>query len=160
MRPMRAYNALILLAFSTLSPTATGGERGCDDLRGGPITFGVSWENQIKPILQTQLGGRCSGCHMPGQTPDFTDTNLDAIYKIVGSYAIPGDPLISGIFDKVNCELPYIGVRMPLGSDEPLTLEQQGLIYDWIAQGALGEPKGSIPRTFIFRDGAESRRWY
>jgi hypothetical protein len=131
----------------------------CDDLRGGEISFHVDWQTQVKPILNTMLGGRCTGCHFPGRFPDLTDIDADAIYKIIGSYVIPGDPLRSGLFDKVNCDPPALGERMPLDGS-PLTLEEQALIYDWIAQGAYGEPGTPINRRFIFRDGAESRRWY
>lgn len=154
-----AAKLLVALTACVVCATAHGGTDGCDDLRGGDINFDVDWQNDIKPILNTEFGGRCSGCHFPGRFPDLTDVNFDAIYKIVGSYVIPGAPLESGLFDKVNCEVPFIGARMPLEGD-PLTLEQQALIYDWIAQGALGEPKATIDRVFIFRDGAESRRWY
>lgn len=148
-----------MLLLSALCPSVQAGVGSCDDLRGGDITFGVEWESQIKPILNTQLGGRCTGCHFPGRYPDLSDSGVDAIYKIVGSYVIPGRPLESGLFDKINCDAPLAGERMPLGSTA-LTLEQQALIYDWIAQGAYGEPQAPIPRSFIFRDGVESQRWY
>jgi hypothetical protein len=142
-----------------LAPLANAGTAGCDDLRGGEITPQVDWQTQVKPILNIELGGRCSSCHAPGATPDLSDAGTDAIYKIIGSYVIPGQPRISGLFDKINCETPFAGARMPfLGV--PLTLDQQALIYDWIAQGARGEPGAPIYRSFLFRDGAESRRWY
>ena len=157
MRVLGCFGALSLL----LAPSAFvhAGTDGCDDLRGGPITFDVDWESQIKPLLNNQFGGRCTGCHFPGRFPDLSDDGADAIYKIVGSYVIPGEPLASGLFDKINCEVPLAGARMPL-SGTPLTLDQQALLYDWIAQGAYGEPQAPIARTFIFRDGAESLRWY
>jgi hypothetical protein len=62
----------------------------------------------------------------------------------------------------VNCDVPAEGgLRMPFGQ-ATLTLEQQELIYDWIAQGAPGDVPGEpeIPRDFLFRDGGESLRWY
>ena len=138
---------------------AWAGTSACDDLRGGAISLAVDWQTQVKPILNAAFGGRCSGCHFAGRHPDLSDTGADAIYKIVGSYVIPGRPLESGLFDKVNCAQPYVGGRMPLGGT-PLTLEQQALIYDWIAQGALGDVPGEAPieRDFVFRDGAESLR--
>lgn len=155
---MRSRTATAI-ACIVLLPASGAAIAACDDLHGGTINQNVQWQTQVKPILNTMLGGRCSGCHFPGRFPDLTDIDADAIYKIVGSYALPGDPLGSGLFDKVNCDPPVVGARMPLDG-EPLTLEQQALIYDWIAQGALGEPGAPIARRFIFRDGAESRRWY
>lgn len=144
----------LLLAFSALA-----GNAGCDDLRGEALYLDVDWQTEIKPILNTMLGGRCTGCHFPGTFPDLTDVGGDAIYKIIGSYVIPGEPLSSGLFDKVNCDQPLVGQRMPLAG-APLELMEQALIYDWIAQGALGEPDTPIFRDYLFRDGAESRRWY
>jgi hypothetical protein len=132
----------------------------CDDLRGGLITQDVDWQMEIKPLLNSMLGGRCTGCHFGTRFPDMTDQGADAIYKLVNSYAIPGLPLQSGLFEKINCDLPTVGVRMPQDSI-PLTLDEQALIFDWIAQGARGEdPDQPIPRAFVFRDGMESRRWY
>jgi hypothetical protein len=152
-----ALAAPCLLAL--LTSDADAARAGCDDLRGGEIRFDVDWQTEVKPILNTLYGGRCTGCHFPGRFPDLSDLGADAIYKIVGSYVIPGDPLGSGLFDKVNCDPPLLGERMPLDG-ATLTLEQQALIHDWIAQGARGEPKAPIARRFIFRDGVESRRWY
>ena len=154
---MRSGIAAALLCLFAVPALHAGA--ACDDLRGGEISFHVDWQTQVKPILNTMLGGRCSGCHFPGRFPDLTDIDADAIYKIIGSYVIPGDPLGSGLFDKVNCDPPALGERMPLDGS-PLTLDEQALIYDWIAQGAYGEPGAPINRRFIFRDGAESRRWY
>ena len=52
------------------------------------------------------------------------------------------------------------GLRMPYFQN-PLTLEQQELIYDWIQQGAKGEPEDEAPiaREGIFRDSLESLRF-
>jgi hypothetical protein len=146
--------------FAIGSGGAEAGSSSCDDLRGGDINFQVDWQTQIKPILNNALGGRCTGCHFGSRFPDMTDTGIDAIYKLVNSYALPGRPRQSGLFDKVNCNSPGNGVRMPMDGT-PLTLGQQALIYDWIAQGATGEdPAQPIQRGFIFRDGVESQRWY
>jgi hypothetical protein len=50
-------------------------------------------------------------------------------------------------------------MRMPFGQT-PLGITEQGLIHDWIEQGALGDVDGEapIPREHIFRDGIESLR--
>jgi hypothetical protein len=142
----------------------TLGGTQCTDLRGLPINRDVDWQTQVKPILDDTRGGACSGCHA-GVAPDYldlTDNGIDAIYKLVPGFAVPGRPLASELFDRVNCEDPGSGpYRMPL-MQVPLSVEQQALIYDWIAQGALGDVEGEpeIPRDFLFRDGAESLRWY
>jgi len=135
----------------------------CDDLRGLPINFGVLWLDDIKPIFNELLGGRCTSCHNEGsgQPPNLTDIPVDAIYSIVNanSYVIPNEVASSFLFEKINCRNPSAGNGMPFNAT-PLTIAQQALIYDWIEQGALGEPKDEIFRDGVFRDGAESLRWY
>jgi hypothetical protein len=163
-----AHAALAAVVLSLVAPAhATGGLGGldCTELVGLPKNFNVSWQDQIKPIFNEFFPtGRCTSCHNPGQLDgglDLTDTGIDAIYKIVPAYAVPGDPSQSVLIDKLTCADPgWGGQQMPFGQN-PLTLQQQGLIYDWIAQGALGDIEGeaAIPRDFIFRDGAESLRF-
>jgi hypothetical protein len=154
------------LLFATVSSAQTfppGGD--CDTLGGMPITFAVDWQTQVKPIINEMFEtGRCTSCHNPGQFDgnlDLTDLGIDAIYKLIpAGYIIPGRPFESPLFDKVNCATPgYGGQRMPF-QQNPLSIDQQGLIYDWIAQGALGDVKGEqeIPRDFVFRDGLEGLR--
>ena len=127
---------------------------GCLDLSDAPIHFGVDWQTEIKPILQDY----CVGCHSFGSTPDFSDIGIDAIFKIVNTYAQPGNPAASRLFVKINCSSPDGGQQMPLG-DPPLSMLEQSLVFDWIEQGALGEsPPGAIARNFIMRDSFESLR--
>ncbi|MCK7594610.1 hypothetical protein [Pseudomarimonas salicorniae] len=144
--------ALGLTALPALSQV--GSE--CDDLRGEPIAFAVDWQTEVKPILVS----RCINCHGPGQRPDVSDQNVDAIYKLIDTYVRPGQPLQSRLFDKINCNLPGDGrSRMPLAG-QPLPAFEQGLIFDWIKQGARGEPGPPIDREGLFSDGLESRRFY
>ena len=166
-RPLRraALTVAILCGVAVPNANAALGGADCDDLSGAPINFDVDWQSQIKPILNELFPtGRCTSCHNAGQLDgglDLTDEGIDAIYKLVpAGYAVPGKPFDSVLFDKINCSDPgWGGNRMPFGQN-PLTLEQQGLIYDWIAQGALGDVDGEapIPRDFIFHDGVESLR--
>lgn len=166
MRAARAALLLAALGTPAAAQNALGGS-GCEDLRGRPIHFAVDWQTQVKPIINEMFeSGRCTSCHNPGQFDgdlDLTDIGIDAIYKLVPpGYAVPGQPQASPLFDKVNCDTPgFGGFRMPFFQN-PLTLQQQELIFDWIAQGAQGDVPGEppIPRDFIFRDGAESLRWY
>ena len=162
----RLATLALLIASTSTSPSALAldGSSGCTNLRGLPINFGVDWQADIKPIINEMfVTGRCTSCHNPGQFDgnlDLTDAGIDAIYKVVNVLAVPGDPSQSIIFDKINCNQPgHGGARMPFGQT-PLGLTEQGLIFDWIEQGAQGEIDGEpeIPREFLFRDGIESTR--
>ena len=156
--------AAVALLIAAAPAAALEGSSDCTDLRGLPINFGVEWQADIKPIFNELFPtGRCTSCHNAGQFDgnlDLTDNGIDAIYKLVPSYAVPGEPDQSILFDKINCFMPgHGGQRMPFGQ-APLTVAQQGLIFDWIEQGALGDVEGEapIPRDFLFRDGLESLR--
>jgi hypothetical protein len=140
-----------------LGPVAAVAQQGrsCDGLRGQPIQFAVDWQTEVKPLLVS----RCIGCHSLGSRPDFSDLEFDALYKLIDSYVRPGRPLQSRLFDKINCDQPVSGSRMPLAGDR-LSADEQGRVYDWIEQGALGEPGPAIERDFLFRDGIESQRIY
>lgn len=156
---MPRLSATLALALVACSGSAVA----CDDLRGTPIVFAVDWQRDIKPIINEQFEtGRCTSCHNSGQLDgglDLTDDGIDAIYKLVPTYVEPGAPERSLLFHKINCDQPPFGARMPFEQDA-LTLDQQGLIHDWIRQGALGEPDNEppIPRVFVFRDGVEALR--
>ena len=163
---------LLALAFGSVLPVAASETAlmatGCDNLSGTPIRPAVSWQNDVKPIFNELVSptGRCTSCHNDGESPagglDLTDTNIDAIYKIVGNTVIAGNPVGSVLFNKVNCTEPDSGSQMPL-SGALLSTTERELLYDWIEQGALGEdPKSSdsaIFRDYMFRDGAESIRF-
>ena len=160
--PRRRLAVLLALAVAGVAAPAAAAEL-CDDISGLPINFNVDWQTQVKPIINDLVGGVCTSCHNFGQPSgglDLSDSGPqgDAIYKIVyGQYGLPGAARVSELFVKVNCGIPDTGSRMPLAG-LPLSLENQGLIFDWIEQGAYGEPKDPIFRDFIFRDGAESLR--
>ena len=161
MRRIAAAFAAALFAFAPATWAQQG--QNCDNLRNGPINFNVQWQSQVKPILNDLFGGRCTSCHNSGQMSgglNLSDDPIDAIYTVIGFVVIPGDVNQSILFDKVNCGEPGVGGgRMPQGQT-PLTLAQQALIYDWIEQGALGEPKDPIFRDPVFKDGSESTRLY
>ena len=173
LRPASRYATQLsvsLCLLLALTDVASAGS-DCQDLQGQPLNFAVDWQLDVKPIFNEMLGGggRCTGCHNPGQfdgSLDLTDAGSDAIYKIVPTYIEPGRPRLSFLFDKINCDVPDAGTRMPASqpgtAGTPLTATQQAIIYDWIAQGALGDLPGEPPigRDFIFRDGGESLRWY
>ena len=160
----RERAAAVAWLIAAAPAAALEGSSDCTDLRGLPINFGVQWQADIKPILNEMFPtGRCTSCHNPGQFDgnfDLTDTGIDAIYKLIPSHVVPGRPDRSILFDKINCDQPgHGGARMPF-FQTPLTATQQGLIFDWIAQGAPGDVDGEapIPREFLFHDGLESLR--
>ncbi len=167
--PERGRVAGWLLAAAALSSAASASHfppgGGCQDLSGLPINFNTDWQADIKPIFNELFPtGRCTSCHNPGQFDgnlDLTDLGIDALYKLIPpGYVVPGRPEESPLFDKINCEQPgFGGLRMPFGQ-LPLSVAEQGLIYDWIAQGAPGVIKDEppIPRDFVFRDGMEGLR--
>lgn len=168
-KAQRRAALLATLALAGLAPAWAGGPingEGCENILGRPIHFNVDWQTDIKPIINESISveGRCTSCHNGGQLDgnlDLTDVGIDAIYKLVPAYVAPGKPNESRLFDKINCQLPGSGgLRMPFFQN-PLTLVQQELIYDWIQQGAKGEPEDEAPiaRDGIFRDSLESLRF-
>src|SRR5262249_54340693 len=50
----------------------------------------------------------------------------------------PGDPSRSFLYEKINCSSPQVGTRMRPA--DPMRVEEQALIRDWITQGALEMP--------------------
>jgi hypothetical protein len=158
--------ALSLALISVLSSAQAGNE--CTDLSGTPIHANVSWQNDIKPMINELISieGRCTSCHnhtTPAAGLDLTDEGMDAIYRLVPAFAKPGNPVGSRLFSKLNCADPEGGgAQMPLGND-PYTVIQREKFYDWIEQGAYGEDPesidGEIIRDFIFRGSMESIRF-
>ena len=106
----------------------------------------VSFAQQIQPIFTAQ----CAGCH---STRGLADLQGIALKLVAGqSFAglvnqassqsagltlvVPGDSADSLLFQKVSSSSPPVGSRMPLiGS--VLSATNQGLIRDWIDQGAM-----------------------
>lgn len=158
-----ALTSALLLATFVVADAQAQQASGCDDLSGRAIHPAVDWQLDVKPIFTALVGGegRCTGCHNAVQSSaglDLSDTDGDAIYRIVDEHlVVPGRPRESLLFLKVNCAEPPSGSRMPLG-DADLSILQQELIHDWIAQGAHGEPGAPIARRFVFRGGFEALR--
>jgi hypothetical protein len=107
----------------------------------------VSFATQVEPILVNS----CSGCHSPGGAA-FVDNGIpmnltegqayDAIVNQLSvqnaswTIVVPGDSASSLLYLKVSMDTPPVGVRMPRFTP-PLSGTEQGLIRDWIDQGAL-----------------------
>lgn len=157
-----------LLAIVLFAGTGSAGAASlCSELADLPINPNVQW-SQVWDTLTNQSS--CTqNCHMGSFPTGDLDLSSRAIsiYFLVGqpsSQALaslrvdPGNPRASLFWQKVGCGIPDVGTPMPppLGG---ASLEIQGLIYDWIEQGAYGEnPEDPIPRDFMFRDSLESLR--
>lgn len=132
---------------------------GCDSIANIPITWNIDYENDIQTIFNT----RCSNCHVksggspeagldldPGSSWDSL-VNAPSQEQLGRLLVLPGQPLDSVMFEKINCETPNAGMRMPRDRT-PLPLSEQALIYDWIM---LGAPLGQT--DFIFVGSFEAR---
>lgn len=160
---LRLLLAIALCPIAAAAPAATG----CSDLSGLPINENVEW-SQVWTTLTNQSS--CTqNCHLgsfPTADLDLSNPSI-SIYYLVGqpssqAFAVkrvePGYPQASLIWQKVACGIPDVGTPMP-PPNGGVSLELQGLIYDWIEQGAYGENiEDPIPRDFMFRDSLESLR--
>jgi hypothetical protein len=139
---------------------------GCDDLKGRPIHHGVRWNDVWQALEQ---GANCTqNCHLgllPTAQLDLGNRAL-SIYFLVGQPSSqadvprvePGNPAASLLFQKISCSKPAVGRPMPAPFGH-LPIPIQELVYDWIEQGAYGEPaEDPIPRDYMFRDSLESLR--
>lgn len=142
---------------------------GCTDISAVPVQYTITYGAAIQGLFDNFLtnGGTagCIDCHFaPPPTPagnlDLTDgvswSHLVNQFSSEDSglvYVVPNHPEQSLLFQKINCDFPAVGVRMPYGYPSgTLSPEQQALIYDWIAGGA---PVGTTDG--IFRNGFDVR---
>ncbi len=138
---------------------------GCTPLPGA-IMPNVRWP-QVWQALNQQ--SNCTdNCHVGSNASGQLDlsSQVISIYFLVSQDSaqstevkrvIAGNAKNSLFLQKVNCQTPSVGGRMPPGGSLPLAL--QALIYDWIEQGAYGEnPDDPVARDFIFKDSVESQR--
>ncbi len=141
----------------------TAGE-DCDDLSGMPVNYDMDFNTDIMPIFNHYS---CSSCHDGSSgVLNLSTNNGPPLLGLLGSasqqtgspFVEPEFPELSYLMQKINCQTPLFGVRMP-ATGATMTLEDQGIIYDWIYQGALGEfPPGLWYRDLIFRNNLESTR--
>jgi hypothetical protein len=121
---------------------------GCDSLTGDPIRVHLTWEGDI----QDQVDNVCETCHVNNSSGglslrfDVVRENLmgfDESGQQANGYpeykrVVPGDPLSSLLFRKLNCDNPtppLLGGRMP--ATGALPTDFQALVHDWIALGAI-----------------------
>ena len=133
--------ALLILLILSAGPVNAGGPDGCDSVASQtPFTqFNYDF------VLQGLWLDRCDVCHLSGGAAG--GLNLDApgsdrnLVDVPSGQnpafirVVPGDPLASLLFLKLNCDDPGLGSRMPMGG-EPLNPSFQRYVFDWIANGA------------------------
>lgn len=156
---LRLANALLALSLMWVSPLVSATPTGCDSIASIPIRWNIDYSVD----LQDLFAQRCSNCHVDHGGDIRGDLDLDPKFSYEnlvdtgsssatgGIRVIPGNPLASVLFQKINCDNPDSGNRMPNGRP-PLPLAEQALIYDWIM---LGAPR--TPTDFIFATGFEPR---
>ncbi|WP_395375130.1 hypothetical protein [Marinicella sp. W31] len=137
---------------------------GCDDISGLPITFNLDFINDIQPLFNFY---GCADCHdgsdggldlNVGGGPILLPLLGDASQQTGAPFVEPFDPDMSYLWEKINCDMPFSGARMPR-TGGVVSTEDQGKIYDWIQQGALGEfPPGLWYREIIYRNSFEGNR--
>lgn len=138
-----------------LPASAFGQASGCDDLSALPEIAQVDYLTQIQPIWEI----RCANCHVNHSGSPSAQLDLDDDVSWLGLYRMPsglaadrllvrpGDPVASFLLEKLSCDQPQAGSRMPRGRN-PIPLAEQALVRDWIAQGAREQPP-------LFADGFE-----
>ena len=139
-------------ALATRSLAGAVAPSGCTDIRDVPVTYAIEYGASIQGLFDNFNGmnNGCVDCHF---SPDLgtPSGNLDLsagvswahLLNVASAedaglvYVVPGQPEQSLLFQKVNCDTPGVGARMPLGGyGGGLSAQQQALIYDWIAEGA------------------------
>ena len=144
--------ALLLALLIASAPTGT---LNCDVLDLVEPVPAIDYETDIQPIFDNNF---CTDCHPAsgglsleqGQSFDeLVCQPTETTFPPDGSRrVVPSDVESSWLFLRINCDAPGGGFfRMPPGS--ALTTSEQGLIRDWIAQGA--KPFAGL----VFRGGFE-----
>lgn len=133
-------SAICAAALWPLASVQAGGPSGCSDLSLVPMTFAILYYDDIQPLFSDN--DRCTGCHGGLANlflePDFSYGNLVGINSSQQAGLLrvtPGDPLNSLLFQKLACDNPEVGARMPLDGS-PIPIEEQALVMDWILLGA------------------------
>lgn len=166
--PARA-GVLALLAFCAGARAEAGAPAGCTRIAHiaplPAISYGAAIQGLFDDFATNGATAGCVDCHFaPPPTPSgHLDLSAGSSWgHLVGVpshedasilYVVPGNPQASLLFRKINCEDPGLGSRMPLdGYGGGLLPEQQALVYDWIANGALPGTSDTV-----FHDGFEIR---
>ncbi|KAB2901625.1 MAG: hypothetical protein F9K31_01290 [Dokdonella sp.] len=165
---LRAWG-LALLVLGGAAPAGTPAPSGCtriaDIAPQYTITYGAAVQGLFDDYATNGGSAGCVDCHFapPPEPSGGLDLSAGTSWAHLVNvpsqadpqflYVVPGDPLRSLLFLKVNCDNPGVGERMPLfGYGGGLLPEQQALIYDWIANGALPGTSDTV-----YRDGFDLR---
>ena len=155
----RATAAILLTSLMACAAAPASAASGCESIASIPITWNIDYSVDIQDVFNN----RCSNCHVDHGGSPSGDLDLDPEFSFddlvnapsneqPGRFlVVPGQPLDSVLFEKINCDVPNFGMRMPRGRP-PLPLSEQALIFDWIM---LGAPR--LQTDFIFANGLELR---
>jgi len=152
-------------AFFVQSSVAGVPPSGCTSIASIPVTRAIQYGAAIQTIFinYSGIGAGCADCHTTNMGAQFPSGGLDLdpidspspYVNLINMpsfddpdliYVVPGHPEQSLLFQKVNCDAPPVGTRMPFNNYAGgLSAEQQALIYDWIAAGA---PVGTTDAIF------------
>jgi hypothetical protein len=148
-----ALVAALSLAAAVIAVAASAGTpSGCTSIAAVPVSRSIEFGAAIQGIFNnfsSSSAAGCVDCHFaivdgPAGNLDLTQgfswsnlVNQPSSDDPNLTYVVPGQPLQSLLFKKVNCDVTGEQARMPLGGyGGGLSVEQQALIYDWIAAGA------------------------
>jgi len=162
---MLALVGSLIAVFLTESSVAGVPPSGCTSIAAIPVAQSIQYGAAIQTIFinYSGVGAGCADCHTSAMGTVFPAGGLDLdpvdspspYVNLINmpsfdapdlTYVIPGHPEQSLLFQKVNCDTPPEGTRMPFNNYAGgLSVEQQALIYDWIAAGA---PVGTTDAIF------------
>ena len=159
----------LLLAANPSDPHASPKASDCDSLDAIPVSFGIDYATEVKPLWSSY---GCIGCHNGNNAAgglDLGGAQVSELCYLLGVPATadatllrvePADARNSLLYQKIGCNDPpgFLG-RMPPGT--PMSAIDQALVYDWIAEGARTEapPDCESQRSdIVFLDGLETTR--
>jgi hypothetical protein len=161
---LRSWATLVcMLAMATPARSQTL-PNGCTDISAvPPIYSGIQYGAAIQGLFNNFGVAACTDCHEPPTPPQDLDLSAGISWGELVNHlssqdidlfrVMPNHPEQSLLFQKINCDAPAVGARMPYGyPSDTLSAEQQALIYDWIAEGA---PAGTTDG--VFRNGFDLR---
>jgi hypothetical protein len=157
-----------MAALAVSRPVTSQPPSGCTSIYDvAPIYGGIQYGAVVQGMFDDfdGMGSGCTMCHFtPPPTPSGNLELSDGVswYNLVNvasdedpslTYVVPGHPEQSLLFQKINCDSPAVGSRMPYGFPTgTLSAEQQALIWDWIAAGApVSITDGVFRNGFDFR---------
>jgi hypothetical protein len=147
--------AIASAAISSIASRSTAGvviPSGCTSIQNVPVQYSIEYGAAIQGLFDnfsSISSAGCTDCHFaiadgPAGNLDLTPgfswgdlVNVASSDDPTLTYVVPNHPEQSLLFAKVNCDNPGLDARMPLDNyGGGLSVEQQALIYDWIAAGA------------------------